>query len=93
VKIWFQNRRARERRDKGGTQLQQSTVQKSFQPLTIPTVSWSVPTASNYVHYQQTLDFRSRYLVPSLGMYNTPEGNQVTEDCRDMKLHHLTDIQ
>ncbi|GFS26641.1 hypothetical protein ElyMa_005221300 [Elysia marginata] len=46
VKIWFQNRRARERRDKEAQQRNQHSgvAPKPFQPLTIPTVTWSVPS-------------------------------------------------
>ncbi|XP_059178505.1 homeobox protein XHOX-7.1-like [Physella acuta] len=74
VKIWFQNRRARERRDKGGSHKNhEALAHKTFQPLTVPSVSWPVGqtmAANNYVQYHNALDFRSSYLPPGFGIYN-----------------------
>ncbi|XP_005099856.1 homeobox protein MSH-D-like [Aplysia californica] len=80
VKIWFQNRRARERRDKEATQRTHNTmVQKAFQPLSIPTVAWPMPspmTSSNYVQYQQVLEFRPHCLTSAFGLYNANSGDK-----------------
>ncbi|KAK3587769.1 hypothetical protein CHS0354_042729 [Potamilus streckersoni] len=42
VKIWFQNRRARERRDKEAKQKGQFDIKKSISSLTLPGNSWTL---------------------------------------------------
>ena len=80
VKIWFQNRRARERRDKEASRRNHSPVlHKVFQPLSIPTVGWPMTTmtSSDYAQYQQTvLDFRQNCLKSAnFGVYNKNVGD------------------
>ncbi|KAL8613778.1 hypothetical protein ACOMHN_029635 [Nucella lapillus] len=42
VKIWFQNRRARERREREASQRAHLLTQKPYQPLSIPSVTWAL---------------------------------------------------
>ncbi|KAK3755345.1 hypothetical protein RRG08_026075 [Elysia crispata] len=79
VKIWFQNRRARERRDKEAQQRNQHSgiSPKPFQPLTIPTVTWPVSsqpmTSSNMAQFPGNVahqDFPApAYLSSPFGMF------------------------
>ncbi|BFZ11834.1 hypothetical protein BsWGS_14873 [Bradybaena similaris] len=69
VKIWFQNRRARDRREKEAVQNnQKNTTQRTFLPLSVPSVSWpnqASITAANYMQSSNSSDFRPNYISSS----------------------------
>lgn len=81
VKIWFQNRRARERRDKEAIQRNHqltlsTTKTTTFQPLSIPTVAWpltsNLPATLSPAHLQSSaMDLRRQhgFLQPGLSFF------------------------
>ncbi|CAG5125759.1 unnamed protein product [Candidula unifasciata] len=69
VKIWFQNRRARDRREREAAQSSQKNApQKTLlPPLSVPSVSWpsQASIAASYVPSSNTVDFRPSYISSS----------------------------
>ncbi|XP_046558100.1 homeobox expressed in ES cells 1-like [Haliotis rubra] len=53
VKIWFQNRRARERRDREAAQTSALFPPKPSQPLMVPSVTWPIPSTTTNTAFAQ----------------------------------------
>ncbi|XP_041351184.1 homeobox protein MSH-A-like [Gigantopelta aegis] len=70
VKIWFQNRRARERRDRESAQIS-PLRQKSFQPLLVPSVTWPLYPATGSLAQLHSVVQHSRmgFLPSAFSMY------------------------
>ena len=77
VKIWFQNRRARERREREASQRAQLLTQKPYQPLSIPSVTWALSSAHPHPHpfaaqYRSELTFRAGLFSSAFSAFSTP---------------------
>ena len=76
VKIWFQNRRARERREREASQRAQLLTHKPYQPLSIPSVTWALTsqlTPSPFsAQYRNELNFRAGLFSSAFSAFSAP---------------------
>ncbi|XP_070181206.1 homeobox protein MSX-1-like [Littorina saxatilis] len=95
VKIWFQNRRARERREREASQRAQLLTQKTYQPLSIPTVTWALtsqlaPSPFTAAQYRNDINFRAGLLSSAFSAFSTPE-TQPPSTCAWPEKHNSDD--
>ena len=86
VKIWFQNRRARERREREASQRAQLLTQKPYQPLSIPSVTWALTsqlTPSPFsAQYRNDLSFRAGLFSSAFSAFSAPVRQEVAAETK-----------